>query len=162
MKISDGSDIGNYVKIYLDVCCLNRPFDDQSQDRIRLEAEAVLLILIRVQNEDWIWYSSDVVFDEIEQTPDSKRRERVMQLNAHASDVYRLSETDIARAKVLTSLGFSNMDALHIACAESCGAGVFLTTDDRLFRRAARLAEQLQVVVENPLHWLVRQEESES
>jgi len=54
------------------------------------------------------------------------------------------------------------MDALHLACSESCGANVFLTTDDRLFRRAARLVEQIQVVVENPLHWLVRQQESES
>ncbi len=150
------------MKIYLDVCCLNRPFDDQSQDRIRLESEAVLLILTRVQNEDWVWYSSDVVLEEITQTPDSKRRERVIQLNAHASEVYQLSAVDIARAKVLASHGFSSMDALHLACAESCGANVFLTTDDRLFRRAVRLAEQLQVVVENPLHWLVRQEESES
>jgi hypothetical protein len=24
------------MKIYLDVCCLNRPFDDQMQDRVRL------------------------------------------------------------------------------------------------------------------------------
>lgn len=95
------------MKIYLDVCCLNRPFDDQSQDRIRLQAEAVLLILTCVQNEDWIWYSSDVVFDEIEQTPDSKRRERVMQLIAHASEVYQLSEVDIARSKVLANHGFS-------------------------------------------------------
>ena len=34
------------MAIYLDTCCLNRPFDDQTQDRIRLEAEAVILILI--------------------------------------------------------------------------------------------------------------------
>jgi len=33
------------TRLYLDVCCLNRPFDDQSQDRIRLEAEAVRVIL---------------------------------------------------------------------------------------------------------------------
>jgi hypothetical protein len=26
-------------RIYLDVCCLNRPFDDQTQARIHLEAE---------------------------------------------------------------------------------------------------------------------------
>lgn len=141
---------------------MNRPFDDQSHDRIRLEAEAVLLILTRVQNEDWVWYSSDVLLEEIEQMPNSKRRERVVQLNAHASEVYQLSEVDIARAKVLANLGFSGMDALHLACAESCGANVFLTTDDRLFRRAVRLADQLQVIVENPLHWLVRLQESES
>lgn len=28
------------MKVYLDACCLNRPFDDQTQGRIRLEAEA--------------------------------------------------------------------------------------------------------------------------
>ena len=28
------------TKIYLDTCCLNRPFDDQTQDRVRLEAKA--------------------------------------------------------------------------------------------------------------------------
>lgn len=31
--------------IYLDMCCLKRPFDDQSQPRIRLETEAVLGLL---------------------------------------------------------------------------------------------------------------------
>jgi hypothetical protein len=41
------------MKIYLDVCCLNRPFDDQGQERIRLEAEAVLLIIARMESGQW-------------------------------------------------------------------------------------------------------------
>ncbi len=41
------------VKVYLDVCCLNRPFDDQRQSRIRLESEAVLLILARCKSGEW-------------------------------------------------------------------------------------------------------------
>jgi hypothetical protein len=47
--------------IYFDACCLNRPFDDQSQDRIRLEAEAVLLILSHIQAGEWQWIGSDVL-----------------------------------------------------------------------------------------------------
>lgn len=31
--------------LYLDMCCIKRPFDDQSQPRIRLESEAVLGLL---------------------------------------------------------------------------------------------------------------------
>ena len=31
--------------LYLDSCCFNRPFDDLSQIRVRLEAEAVEWIL---------------------------------------------------------------------------------------------------------------------
>jgi hypothetical protein len=39
-----GDAVSQNYRVYLDVCCLNRPLDDSSQDRIRLEAEAVLLI----------------------------------------------------------------------------------------------------------------------
>lgn len=35
--------------VYLDVCALCRPFDDQSRMRIRLETEAVNLILEHVR-----------------------------------------------------------------------------------------------------------------
>ena len=33
------------MRVYLDMCCLKRPFDDQSQPRIHLESEAVLALL---------------------------------------------------------------------------------------------------------------------
>jgi hypothetical protein len=39
-------------RIYLDVCALCRPFDDQAQIRIRLETEAVQLILSYVKSGD--------------------------------------------------------------------------------------------------------------
>jgi hypothetical protein len=59
--------------IYLDACCLNRPFDDQTIDRVRLESEAVLLILKRIESDEWEWVSSEVLEFEINQTPDSDR-----------------------------------------------------------------------------------------
>lgn len=31
--------------VYLDNCCYNRPFDDQTQERVHLESEAILTIL---------------------------------------------------------------------------------------------------------------------
>ena len=57
------------MRIYLDVCCLNRPFDDQTQDRIHLESEAVILILKRVRSGNWEWISSEAVDFEVRQTP---------------------------------------------------------------------------------------------
>jgi hypothetical protein len=56
------------MRVYLDVCCLNRPFDDQTQDRIRLEAEAVTLILGHFEAKEWDWIGSDAVNLEIAQT----------------------------------------------------------------------------------------------
>lgn len=149
------------MKIYLDVCCLNRPFDDQTQNRIRLEAEAILLILADIQAGNWEWASSEVVIDEIEQTPDPKRRERVRQLMAHANHSYILTDDDMVRATILTNLGFGGMDALHLACAESSQSAIFLTTDDKLLQRATRLQKQLNIGVDNPLNWLVTQQETE-
>src|ERR1039457_5994001 len=52
------------MKLYLDVCCLNRPFDDQSQNRVRLEAEAILSILEMAQSDKLEIISSDVIDDE--------------------------------------------------------------------------------------------------
>jgi hypothetical protein len=48
------------MKIYLDTCCLNRPFDDQNQPRIRLESEAVTLILEKTHQREWEWVGSEV------------------------------------------------------------------------------------------------------
>jgi len=41
------------MKVYLDVSCLNRPFDDQTQARIRLESEAVTIILDECEHGEW-------------------------------------------------------------------------------------------------------------
>ena len=43
------------MKVYLDACCLNRPFDDQTQPRVRLEAEAISLILEKLHQAEWEW-----------------------------------------------------------------------------------------------------------
>lgn len=65
------------MKIYLDVCCINRPFDDQKQTRIRLESEAILMILDRIRTSEYTWVTSDVFQAEIERIPDVEKRERV-------------------------------------------------------------------------------------
>jgi len=141
------------TRLYLDVCCLNRPFDDQSQDRIRLEAEAVRIILIRVHDRDLHWTSSEVVNLEIEKTPDAQRRSRVRQIAQSAHNMVPLRPAEEARGIELERLGFRPFDALHLACAESAGVDVLLTTDDDLLRKASRNRAALRVRVMNPLLW---------
>jgi hypothetical protein len=41
------------LKIYLDVCCLNRPLDDQVQERIRRETAAIMHILSYFATGQW-------------------------------------------------------------------------------------------------------------
>ena len=49
------------MKIYMDVCCLNRPFDDLSYERIQFESDAVLAILSRCQTGMWTLVSSEII-----------------------------------------------------------------------------------------------------
>ncbi|MBI3946364.1 MAG: PIN domain-containing protein [Armatimonadetes bacterium] len=142
------------MNLYLDVCCLNRPFDDQTQPRIRLEAEAVLMILQQVAAGQARWIGSEVLGLEIEQTPDPDRKERVRLLTSGAQCSVVVGETHVQRAEQLVGVGFHPLDALHIACAEAGGSDMFLTTDDRLLRVARRCVSHLHIRVENPLTWL--------
>jgi hypothetical protein len=93
--------------ICLDVCCLNRPFDDQRQDRIRLEAEAVLLIVGRCEAGTWQWLSSAVVEEEINNTPSRERRSRVRNMLSGAQSTVALTDVAIARAQELKAMGFA-------------------------------------------------------
>jgi predicted nucleic acid-binding protein len=140
--------------IYLDVCCLNRPFDDQTQARIHLEAEAILVILNQCQAGHLTWISSDVVTLEIERTPDPERRRRVGLLAASADRMVRVGASEREHALRFEAWGILAFDALHLACAECAGADVFLTTDDALLRKCHTMNAQLRTHVENPLAWL--------
>jgi hypothetical protein len=48
-------------RIYLDNCCLNRAFDDQSQDRVKLETEAIAVVMRRITGHEWQWIGSSVL-----------------------------------------------------------------------------------------------------
>jgi predicted nucleic acid-binding protein len=141
-------------EVYLDACCLNRPFDDQGQDRIRLESEAVLLILAHCERGEWRWIGSEALDFVIQQLPDAERRHRIEVLLRRTAATLALDQGIVQRGVELEALGFRAYDALHLACAEQAGVEVFLSTDDRLLRRAHRLGAKVRVRVENPLSWM--------
>jgi predicted nucleic acid-binding protein len=142
-------------EIYMDVCCLNRPFDDLEQERIRLEAEAVATILKRCEDEQWFLVSSDAISFEIANTPNREKAERVNSI-LQVTSMKILTKPEIeSRADLLVGLGFKFLDALHIAFAEAADVTVMLTTDDRLLRRAKKYSHELQINIENPVAWLM-------
>jgi predicted nucleic acid-binding protein len=148
--------------IYLDVCCLNRPFDDQSQSRVRLEAEAVLSILDMAEERKLEIVSSDIIDDELSQMPDDERREKVGLLLTIASSHISLTTAIERRAVEFQNWGLAPLDALHLASAESARAEYFLTTDDNLLRKAVRRRADLKIKVENPAKWLIQNMTDES
>ena len=143
------------MKIYLDVCCLNRPFDDQVQDRVRLESEAVLSILNHSKAKGWRLLNSEVINIEISKMPDNDKRQKVTILSIMLQSNIVVDEDIERRAIELENLAFKPFDALHIACAEKGKADILLTTDDDFLRKASQCKNTLKVKVENPVRWLM-------
>ena len=141
-------------KIYLDACCFNRPFDDQTQSRIYLEAQAVMTILSQCQTATWKLINSSALIAELNQTPDLERLENVKKLLFIAKIKVINSAFIENRAAQLQKLGFLSYDATHIASAEKSQADVFLTTDGRLLKKAQKNAQLINVKINNPVQWL--------
>lgn len=140
------------MRIYLDVCCLCRPFDNHDITRIRLEAEAVLSIIRRC-TLDWELIASTAILYEIGSIRDPVRKSQVFRLTSRAREIIRMDATLQLRADTIEKTGIMGMDAIHLACAEKAGA-VFLTTDDEVIRIMKAHSQDISVRVDNPLHWL--------
>lgn len=138
---------------YLDLCCLNRPFDDQHQPRVRLETEAVLGLIQLALLGELRWVTSNALELESSRNTDVDRRAEVEILLDTATSRVTVSPRERQRGRELQALGFKAFDALHIACAERASVDALLSTDDRLCRRALREADKLAVRIENPAKW---------
>jgi hypothetical protein len=141
------------MKIYMDVCSLCRPFDDRTQDRIRIESEAVLTIL-RECSKDWILVGSEAVDFEITMILDYEKRRDVMLLTSISREKIAIDERIVQRASELENLGFKAMDALHISSAERA-ADLMLTTDDGILRKARANRKYIMIEIDNPVGWLM-------
>ncbi|MHA2299073.1 MAG: type II toxin-antitoxin system VapC family toxin [Candidatus Hodarchaeales archaeon] len=142
------------MRIYLDICCLNRPFDDQSDSKIHLESEAVLTILDKVENDEWKLIGSEIADIEISKTPDPDRREKVREFAKLGKEKVVLDDETVIKAKELEKNGIKPYDALHLACANKGKADVFLTTDADLIKKVEQLEGKVNIKVSNPLKWL--------
>lgn len=145
------------MKVYLDVCCLNRLTDDQTQAKVREEARAVEQVLAGVRSGAIQLISSEALEDESRRNPTSDRRLEAEAFLMLAADRVEIDDRAILRAAELVALGYGPYDALHIAAAESARVDALLTTDDRLIRRAARGLGNPQIPVRNPVSWMEEQ-----
>ena len=124
-------------RIYLDVCALSRPFDDQAQMRVRLETDAVQLILSHVRSGDLTLIVSPVHDVEIGAIDNPTEREHVFLTLRQIGRRVSFDAQVRARAEELVKQGLGPADAAHLAFAEEARAD-FITCDDRLLRRYRR------------------------
>lgn len=129
------------MKIYLDNCCLNRPFDDQKQLRIKLETEAKLNIQERIFKKEIELTWSYILDFENAANPFEQRRYAISSWKNHASVNTNETKKIVEMAERFHQMGIKSKDSLHIACAISMQCEYFLTTDNELINKAADIKE---------------------
>ncbi len=139
---------------------LNRPFDIQNQDRIYLEAEAVLSILARCQDGAWSLAGSDALELELLRLNNPEKLKKVRALYSLADPRNRLKITAQVkeRAASFQQHGMKLFDSLHLALAEINRQDVLLTTDDGFLAAAKRFRPDIAVA--NPVTWLMEVSEN--
>ena len=138
--------------IYLDNCCYNRPFDDQTQERIHLESEVILAVLKMGQMKQAVIAGSDILELEMRSMQDENKKRKVLDLYRVAGMHIQYTEKIKSRSVEIISVSKIRVfDSLHIASAEEAKADVFLTTDDKLEKMAEKLELGTRVV--NPLRF---------
>ena len=120
-----------------------------------MEAEAVTEIVQNCEDGKWILMNSDIIEFEVDNHSDLSKREQVSLILSIAKIYIQLTENINVRAEELMSLSFKYHDALHLAFTEIGDADIFLTTDDRLLRKAKQSQNVLKIEVENPTIWLM-------
>jgi predicted nucleic acid-binding protein len=124
------------MRVYLDACCFNRPFDDQSQIRVRLETEAKLKIQEEIRSGGFQLVWSYILDYENDKNPYQERKMRISGWRDYSVLDVQESVELLETANALDKKGLLRLDALHVACAISANCAYFLTTDDRILNRS--------------------------
>lgn len=120
--------------VYLDTCSIQRPFDDQSQTRIVIEAEAVLGIIDRIESGEIDLLSSEILQLETEENPNPVGRRFALDVLGLSTRRVEVDDEIESAARTYKTSGIQPYDALHLASAVEGEADVFCTTDDELYQ----------------------------
>lgn len=142
------------MRVYLDMCCYNRPYDDQSQIKVSLETQAKLYIQDRIQKKQLELVASYMLRYECGQNPYKMRRKAIMQfVDTHTAayiGLERKGEIESIAAEIMNT-GIKFKDACHVASAIYAKCKYFISTDKRLLKYQTdqiRLVTPIEFVAE--------------
>jgi len=136
------------LKIYLDNCCYNRPFDEQDQNLIILETEAKLIIQSKVKKDMYSLVWSFMLDSENDDNPSIEKREVIKPWKKVANEYCPASPGILENAKRYMRFGLKHKDAIHLACAIKHNCDYLITTDKK-FNNKNHLIQDIEIV--NPI-----------
>ena len=148
------------MRIYLDNCCYNRPYDDQSQFRVTMETRAKLHIQELIREKRFELVCSYMLEYENAKNPDTIKRDMIKNFQ----DKYHSFYVPICRRAQLQDkiteimgYGIQYKDASHLACAVYSSCEFLLTTDIKFLKHYK--GNEIKIV--NPIDFVQIIEEEE-
>jgi predicted nucleic acid-binding protein len=144
------------IKIYLDNCCYNRPYDDQIQPKVIIETLAKLYIQELVLNHklDLVW--SFILKYENSQNISEAKRMAILQWEKLSVEFVDKSKSIMELAREIEKVGIKSFDALHTACAITAQCDYLITTDKRMTKYQSD-----KIIICNPVDFINREVEND-
>lgn len=131
------------MRVYLDVCCYNRPYDDQSQLRVAMEAQSKLHIQNLIKEGKLELIGSYTLDYELSRNPYEMRKQSIIQfLRENMKGYVGVERAEIIQpmAEEIMQTGVKEKDAYHLASAIYADCDYFISTDRRLLKyRSGRM-----------------------
>jgi predicted nucleic acid-binding protein len=142
------------MRLYIDLCVFNRPFDYQGEERVAFETSAFIYLLEKLEKSEHSLVISEALVYENSKNPSEQRRSRVASYFEMAKELITVDGQIVERAKFLRDLGFSDLDALHVSSAEKSKADYFITCDDEIVRVYGRHRSSINVKVASLIEFM--------
>jgi predicted nucleic acid-binding protein len=139
------------IRVYLDNCCFNRPYDDQNYRNIYLETQAKLQIQDSIKNKqiNLIW--STIIDFENSVNPDEVIQLEIVQWRNLAIEIIFQNMDIVKYANQLGDVGLKKKDALHISCAVAAHCDYFITVDKGILNKKSLISD---TVIINTIHFM--------
>lgn len=144
------------MRLYLDMCVYNRPFDDQSQPRIMLETQIFIMMLLMISQGRFELVNSFALGYENSKNPNVENMLKISDLLGYSTDYISCDEGILDRSQEFEKYGLMGMDAVHIACAEKAKADFFVTCDDNLIKKLKRI-DDIRIAFYNLIDFVSRE-----
>jgi predicted nucleic acid-binding protein len=147
----------NKLRLYLDNCSFNRPFDNQEYLTINIETQAKLMIQEKIKNNAHILVWSYMLDIENDDNIEIERIESIGKWKTIATDIIKESNNIIVENIIkLLKIGIHEKDAVHLACAIYANCDYFITTDRKLLNKEV---EGIKII--NPIEFVKKEENYE-
>lgn len=125
------------MRIYLDMCCYNRPYDPQEQLKVAMETQSKLMIQRLVEEGKYDLVASYTLDYECGNIPSPIRKKQIMEFVQNNAKVYVSHQGDEEISKKAAEIMATNVkeyDAYHVASAIYAGCEYFISVDTRLLK----------------------------